>query len=90
MVFTDPIENVPAEYREVGLTINMRNDKNQTRNLILTRVDDRTVTVDGNNPLRGRNVMLTIGVLAARNAIHEEINCGGAVGYDPDINEILR
>jgi FKBP-type peptidyl-prolyl cis-trans isomerase SlyD len=89
-VFTDPLENVPAEYQGVGLTINKQSDKHQTRNLVLTRVDDRTLTVDGNTPLRGRNVMLTIVALAARNAIHDEIDCRGAVGSDPDINEILR
>lgn len=90
LVFTDHIDNVPEEYREVGLTITMENEKGQTRNFIVTRVDDKTVTVDGNNPLSGRDVMFTIEVLSVRDATDEEIECGGAVGADPDINEILK
>jgi FKBP-type peptidyl-prolyl cis-trans isomerase SlyD len=90
LVFTDHIDNVPEEYREVGLTITMENAKGQTKNFIVTRVDDKTVTVDGNNPLSGREVMFTIEILAVRDATQEEIDCGGAVGADPDINEILK
>lgn len=90
LVFTDHIDNVPEEYREVGLTITMKNEKGDTRNFIVTRVDDKTVTVDGNNPLSGREVMFTIEVLTVRDATQEEIDCGGAVGADPDINEILK
>lgn len=90
LVFTDHIDNVPEEYREVGLTITMENAKGETRSFIVTRVDDKTVTVDGNNPLSGREVMFTIEVLTVRDATQEEIDCGGAVGADPDINEILK
>lgn len=90
LVFTDLIDNVPEEYREVGLTITMQNEKGEARKFIVTRVDDKTVTVDGNNPLSGREVRFTIEVLTVRDATQEEIDCGGAVGADPDINEILK
>ena len=90
LVFTDHIDNVPEEYREVGLTITMVNEKGEAKKFIVTRVDDKTVTVDGNNPLCGREVMFTIEVLTVRDATDEEIDCGGAVGADPDINEILQ
>ncbi len=90
LVFRDHIDNVPEEYREVGLTITMENEKGETKHFIVTRVDDKTVTVDGNNPLSGREVIFTIEVLTVRDATDEEIDCGGAVGADPDINEILQ
>lgn len=90
LVFSDHIDNVPEEYREVGLVITMENEKGQAKNFIVTRVDDKTVTVDGNNPLSGRDVMFIIEVLTVRDATDEEIDCGGAVGADPDINEILQ
>ena len=90
LVFSDDIDNVPEEYREVGLTITMENEKGETKSFIVTRVDDKTVTVDGNNPLSGREVMFAIEVLTVRDATDEEIDCGGAVGADPDINEILK
>lgn len=90
LVFVDHIENVPEEYREVGMTITMENEKGEPRNFIVTRVDDETVTVDGNNPLCGREVVFTLEVLTVRDATDEEIDLGGAVGADPDINEILK
>ncbi len=90
LVFTDNIENVPEEYREIGMTITMENEKGEPRNFIVTRFDDNTLTVDGNNPLCGRDVIFTIEVLTIREATDEEIDLGGAVGADPDLNEILK
>lgn len=90
LVFVDHIENVPEEYREVGMTITMENEKGEPKNFIVTRVDDHTLTVDGNNPLCGREVIFTLEVLTVRDASDEEIELGGAVGADPDIHEILK
>jgi len=89
LVFTDHIENVPEEYREIGMTITMENEKGEPRNFIVTRFDDKTLTVDGNNPLCGREVIFYLEVLTIREATDEEIGLGGAVDADPDINEIL-
>ena len=90
LVFTDSIENVPQEYREIGMTITMENEKGEPRNFIVTRFDDETLTVDGNNPLCGREVVFALEVLSIREATDEEIDLGGAVGADPDLNEILK
>lgn len=76
LVFTDRIENVPEDYREIGTTITMQNDEGQTRNFIVTRMDDKTLTVDGNNPLCGRHVIFTLKVLSVRDATDEEIAAG--------------
>ena len=92
LVFTDHLENVPEEYRSVGTTIVMENDKGEPKNFIVTRIDAKTLTVDGNNPLCGREVVFTLEVLTVRDASDEEIEAGGAVGAgaDPDIHEILK
>ena len=71
------------------MTITMENEKGQPKNFIVTRFDDKTLTVDGNNPLCGREVIFRLEVLTIRDATEEEIDLGGAVGADPDINEIL-
>ena len=89
LVFTDRIENVPKEYHEIGMTITMENEKGEPRNFIVTRFDDKTLTVDGNNPLCGRDVMFVLEVLAIREATEEEIELGGPVDANPDLNEIL-
>ena len=89
LVFTDQIENVPEGYREIGMTITMENEKGEPRAFIVTRFDDKTLTVDGNNPLCGRDVTFILEVLSMREATEEEIDLGGAVDADPDLNEIL-
>lgn len=90
LVFTDHIENVPEEFREIGMTITMENEKGEPKNFIVTRFDDKTLTVDGNNPLCGRDVVFLLEVLTIRDATDEEIELGGAVGADPDLNDILN
>lgn len=90
LVFTDHIENVPEEYREIGMTISMENAQGEPKNFIVTRFDDETLTVDGNNPLCGRDVIFSLEILTVREATDEELDLGGAVGADPDLNEILN
>ncbi len=84
-VFTDSIENVPEEYREVGMTIFMENEKGESKKFIVTRMDDKTLTVDGNNPLCGRDVLFVIEILSVRDATDEELEAGGAIDKGPDI-----
>ncbi len=89
LVFTDQIENVPEEYRQVGTSILMENDKGQTRSFIVTRIDGETLTVDGNNPLCGREVVFTLEVLTVRDATDEETRAGGAIIAEADIDPSL-
>ena len=86
LVFTDHVENVPEEYRQVGTSILMENGSNQTRSFIVTRMDSETLTVDGNNPLCGREVVFTLEILAVRDATDEEMKAGGAIGGEPNID----
>jgi FKBP-type peptidyl-prolyl cis-trans isomerase SlyD len=89
LVFTDRIENVPEEYRRVGTSILMENERGQARNFIVTRVDERTLTVDGNNPLCGREVLFRLAVVTVREATEEETKAGGAIGAGPDVDASL-
>lgn len=90
LVFTDLIENVPEDYREIGTTITMENSKGEAKNFLVTRIDDKTLTVDGNNPLCGREVIFNLKVLSIRDATEEEIVIGGKVDADPDLEQILE
>jgi len=89
LVFTDRIENVPEEYRQVGASILMENDRGQARTFLVTRMDGETLTVDGNNPLCGREVLFRLEVLAVRDATDEEMKAGGPVGARPDVDPSL-
>jgi len=86
LVFTDHLGNVPEEYRQIGVAILMENDSGQTRSFIVTRIDDETLTVDGNNPLCGREVVFRLEVLTVRDATDEELKAGVAIGAPPDID----
>ena len=85
LVFTDHIENVPEEYRQVGGCILMENDRGQTRSFIVTSMDDEKLTVDGNNPLCGRAVVFTLEILTVRDATDDETRVGGAIIADAEI-----
>ena len=89
LVFTDRIENVPEEYRQVGTSILMENDKGHTHSFIVTRMDDGTLTVDGNNPLCGREIVFRLEVLKVRDATDEEMKAGGAIGAAPEVEPSL-
>jgi FKBP-type peptidyl-prolyl cis-trans isomerase SlyD len=89
LVFTDHIENVPEEYRQVGTSILMENDKGQTRSFLVTRIDDKTLTVDGNNPLCGREVVFTLEILTVRDATEEETKAGGAIVEGANVDPSL-
>jgi FKBP-type peptidyl-prolyl cis-trans isomerase SlyD len=89
LVFTDRIENVPAAYRRIGTSVIMENAKGKTRSFIVTRMDDQTLTVDGNNPLCGREVVFTLEVLTVREATAAERRVGGAIVADAAVDPSL-
>ena len=77
------IENVPEEYRTIGTTIAMENSAGKVMNFLVTRMDEKTLTIDGNNPLCGREVVFTLEVLKVRDATEVEVEAGGR-----DIDEV--
>jgi len=89
-VFIDAIDNVPEEYREVGLTVTMENEKGDTKNFIVTRVDEKSVTFDGNNPMCGREAVFKLEILSVRDATDEEIEAGGKIEEGPDIAGMVK
>ncbi len=89
LVFTDSLENVPEEYRQVGASILMEGDKGQTRSFLVTQMDDERLTVDGNNPLCGRRVVFTLEILTVRDATDEETRVGEAIIAGADIDPSL-
>lgn len=89
LVVVDSIENVPKEYQEVGMSILMESSDGKTKTFIVTRVDEKSVTIDGNNPLCGREVIFKLAILGVRDATDEELEHGGPLAADPDISEIV-
>ncbi|MDA0225632.1 MAG: peptidylprolyl isomerase, partial [Proteobacteria bacterium] len=64
---------------QIGTSILMESSTGQTRSFLVTRMDDETLTVDGNNPLCGREVVFTLEILKVREATEEETRAGMAI-----------
>jgi FKBP-type peptidyl-prolyl cis-trans isomerase SlyD len=88
LVVTDYIENVPEEYREVGTSIIMENEQGQTKTFLVTRIDEKTLTIDGNNPLCGRQVVFELDILTVRDATEAEIAAGGKIEKRPEVQGV--
>ena len=86
LVTTDLLENVPAEYHAVGTAILMENDKGQTKSFLVTRIDEKTITIDGNNPLCGREVIFRLDIITVRDATEEELEHGGKIEQTPEVS----
>jgi FKBP-type peptidyl-prolyl cis-trans isomerase SlyD len=67
----------------------MENDRGQTRSFLVTRMDAETLTIDGNNPLCGREVVFTLEILSVRDATEEETRVGGAPVAGADVDPSL-
>jgi len=89
LVFIDKIENVPQEYRKIGTKVTMENKEGQPKEFLVTKVDDTTVTIDGNNPLCGRDVNFLLEITLVRDATIEEMEAGGTTDSEPSLEEIL-
>lgn len=90
LVITERTQDVPEEYREVGMSILMENEQRQTKSFLVTHVDRRTVIIDGNNPLCGREVVFRLEILLVRDATDEEIQYGGKVEAGPDLEGVTQ
>ena len=90
LVITEAIQNVPEEYREVGMSILMENDSGQTKTFIVTRMDKKSITIDGNNPLCGREVIFRLEIQTVRDATEEEMEFGGKVEETPDVEGTVK
>jgi len=88
LVITSSRQDVPKEYQEVGTAILMENEQGQTKSFLVTRVDAKSVTIDGNNPLCGREVIFRLEILLVRDATEEEVEYGGKVEAEPDLEDV--
>ena len=80
LTFTDVIENVPPQFREIGAEVQMKNDQGETKVFYVSRIEDGKVTVDGNHPLAGVNLNFGVKVVDVREASQEEIEHGHVHG----------
>jgi len=76
LTFEDDIDNVPPQFRKVGTKVEMANDQGETKEFIITKIEDKKVTIDGNHPLAGKTAKFTVTVISVRDATADEIKNG--------------
>lgn len=79
LTFTDDLENVPPEFRFVGAEVRMQNDRGEVHTFYVTRVSERTLTVDGNHPLAGKTLSIHVHIREVREPTPQDLEQNGGV-----------
>ncbi len=83
LVVTEKLAVVPREYRQVGSQILMENNLGQMKSFLVTKIENDSITFDGNNPLCGREVIYRVWLHTVRDATPEEKEHGGRTPEGP-------
>lgn len=76
LIFTDSVDNVPAQFHRIGAEVDFKNDQGETKSFIVTSVSEKDITIDGNNPLVGKNLVFRVKIHTIRDASDSEIKSG--------------
>ena len=76
LIFADALENVPVQFHRVGAEVDFQNDQGETKSFIVTSVSETQITIDGNSPLVGKNLIFRVKIHAVRDASKREIETG--------------
>ena len=72
LTFTDDIAHVPPQFRQIGAEVQMQNEAGEVKTFYVTRIENGRLTVDGNHPLAGKELIYELEILEARPATAEE------------------
>ncbi len=78
LTYTDDVDNVPPEFRQIGAEIEFQNDKGESRMFRVSEIENGKLTIDGNHPFAGRAITYNITVNEVRDATPEEMSNGVA------------
>ena len=74
--YTAKLEDVPAEYHEVGVEATFKDEDGQPLMMRVISVNDGEVFLDGNHPYAGKTLKVRMIIKAIRDATVEEIGSG--------------
>jgi FKBP-type peptidyl-prolyl cis-trans isomerase SlyD len=64
---------------EIGAVVSAKLPDGREQHLLITEIEDQTVTLDGNHPLAGQTLRFEVSIASIREATEEEI-ANGSVG----------
>ncbi len=66
LTFTDKIENVPPQFRQLGAEVEFKNDQGDVKKFNVTKIENGQLTVDGNHPFAGKTVTFFVKVMGIK------------------------
>ncbi len=73
LTFTDDLENVPPEFRKLGAEVQMESESGDVKTFYVTKIEDGKLTVDGNHPLAGKTLTVSVKILEVRNPTPDDM-----------------
>ncbi|MGD8908159.1 MAG: FKBP-type peptidyl-prolyl cis-trans isomerase [Chromatiales bacterium] len=86
LTFTDDIENVPPQFRQLGAEVQMQSEAGEVKSFFVTKIENGRLTVDGNHPLAGKTLKVKVKILEVRDATRDDAMSIGAQGQSTSIN----
>ncbi len=86
LTFTDDLENVPPQFRQLGAEVQMQNEAGEVKSFFVTKIENGKLTVDGNHPLAGKTLKVKVKILEVRDATQEDAMTVGAQGQSTTLN----
>jgi FKBP-type peptidyl-prolyl cis-trans isomerase SlyD len=83
LTFIDDVDNVPPELRHIGAEAQMQNEYGEVKTFIVTHIGNGKLTVDGNHPFAGKNVIYKATIAEVRDATPAEVASGYPAGQQP-------
>lgn len=78
LTFTDQIENVPPEFRQLGAEAEFQNEQGERKKFTVSKIENDELTMDGNHPLAGKSLTFHLRVSEVRGATEQEAKTGQA------------
>lgn len=72
--FSEDLSNVPPQYHHIGAQVEMQNENGESKVFVVSAMDDKSLTVDGNHPMAGKKVSFNLTVVMVRDATAEEMD----------------
>lgn len=79
LIFRDKLENVPPEYHRVGAEAMFQNDAGETKAMLVTKIENGEIEIDGNHPFAGKTMTFKLVIKDIRDASQEEAGTGRAI-----------
>jgi len=76
LIYRDKLENVPEEYRELGKEAQFQNENGQTKTMVVTRIENGEIELDGNHPYAGKTMTFKLNIREIRDASADEVGSG--------------